>query len=95
MRFAVRVKPNAKRDAVGGEWDGVLGKALIVAVKAPAVDGKANAAVVKVLARALGLRSRNLLVVQGDRSRDKLVEVSGAALDVYKVAALRNVKDCA
>jgi uncharacterized protein (TIGR00251 family) len=72
MRFAIRVKPGAKRDAVGGEFNG----ALVVAVRAPAVDGKANAAVRTVLARALGVRARDVLVVQGERGRDKLVELA-------------------
>ncbi|NUT51213.1 MAG: DUF167 domain-containing protein, partial [Saccharothrix sp.] len=51
FRFAIRVKPGAKREAVGGRWgDG----ALVVAVAAPAVEGKANEAVRKALARAFG-----------------------------------------
>jgi uncharacterized protein (TIGR00251 family) len=72
MRFAVRVKPGAKRDAVGGERAG----ALLVSVRAPAVEGKANEAVRKVLAGALGVRSRDLLVVQGERGRDKVIELA-------------------
>lgn len=75
MRFAIRVKPGAKRDAVGGTWDGALGRALVVAVRAPAVEGRANEAVRRVLAGALGVRARDLVVVQGERGRDKLVEL--------------------
>ena len=77
IRFAVRVKPGAKRDAVGGDHGG----ALIVAVKAPALEGKANEAVRKLLAKALGVRSRDVFVVAGERARDKLVEVEGAPED--------------
>ncbi|MDQ0382315.1 DUF167 domain-containing protein [Amycolatopsis thermophila] len=76
MRFAVRVKPGAKRDAVGGSWDGPLGTALVVRVRAPAVEGKANEAVREVLAPALGVRARDLVVVQGERGRDKLIELT-------------------
>jgi hypothetical protein len=72
MRFAVRVKPGAKRDAVGGDRAG----ALLVSVKAPAVEGKANEAVRKVLAGALGVRSRDLVVVRGEHSRDKVIELA-------------------
>ncbi|MEU6646138.1 DUF167 domain-containing protein [Saccharomonospora sp. NPDC046836] len=75
MRFAVRVKPGAKRDAVGGRWDGALGAALVVSVRAPAVEGKANEAVCRVLAGALAVRARDLVVVRGQRSRDKLIEL--------------------
>lgn len=72
MRFSVRVKPNAKRDAVGGDYAG----ALIVAVRAPAVEGRANEAVRKVLAAELGVRARDVLVVQGERGRDKVIELA-------------------
>jgi uncharacterized protein (TIGR00251 family) len=75
LRFAIRVKPGAKRDAVGGIWDGALGEALVVSVRAPAVDGKANEAVCRVLAEALSVRARDLTVVKGHRARDKLVEL--------------------
>ncbi|ASR39579.1 hypothetical protein BAY61_23240 [Prauserella marina] len=75
MRFAVRVKPGAKREAVGGQWSGSLGDALIVAVPAPAVDGKANEALCKALAAAFGVRARDVVVVRGQRSRDKVVEL--------------------
>ncbi|TNC22661.1 DUF167 domain-containing protein [Amycolatopsis alkalitolerans] len=86
MRFAVRVKPGAKRDFVGGEHAG----ALIVSVKAPAVEGKANEAVRKVLAKALGVRSRDVVVVQGERGRDKVIELDGAPAGLETVlSALR------
>jgi uncharacterized protein len=74
LRFAVRVKPGARRDAVGGRW---AGDALIVAVSAPAVQGKANEAVRRALATAFGVRRRDVAIVTGDRARDKVVEVAG------------------
>jgi hypothetical protein len=48
---------------------------LIVAVSAPAVDGRANEAVRRALAEAFGVRARDVVIVRGERSRDKLVEV--------------------
>jgi uncharacterized protein (TIGR00251 family) len=78
FRFAVRVKPAARRGAVGGRRDGVGGSALIVAVAAPAVDGKANEAVRRALAGAFGVRPRDVRIVSGERSRDKLVELNPA-----------------
>jgi uncharacterized protein len=75
-RFAVRVKPGARRTEVGGCWDGRLGPALLVTVTAPAVDGRANDAVCRALAEVLDLPRRDIVVVAGGRSRDKLVAVA-------------------
>jgi hypothetical protein len=77
-RFAVRVKPGARRTRVGGRWAGRLGPALVVAVTEPAVDGRANAAVCRALADALGVSTGQVAVVHGVRGRDKLVAVSSA-----------------
>ncbi|WP_197322051.1 DUF167 domain-containing protein [Saccharomonospora sp. NB11] len=90
MRFAVRVKAGAKRDVVGGRWNGTLGEALVVSVRAPAVDGKANAAVCTVLARAFGVRARDVTVVKGQRSRDKLVEVPDGDGTADRLAELKD-----
>ncbi|MCG8914630.1 DUF167 domain-containing protein [Actinokineospora sp. PR83] len=77
MRFAVRVRPGARRAAVGGR----RGDALVVAVAAPAVAGKANEAVCRALAAAFGVRPRNVLIISGDRARDKVVELDPAPPD--------------
>jgi|SRR5882762_1589302 len=81
-RFPIRVRPAAHRPAVGGHWDGKLGPALIVAVTAPAVDGKANEAVRRALADALGIHRRQITIVTGTRSRDKLVAVADPPTDL-------------
>ena len=75
MRFAVRVKPGVRREAVGGMWGT---GALVVAVAAPAVEGKANEAVRKALAGAFGIRRQDVVIVSGERSRDKIVELPDA-----------------
>jgi uncharacterized protein len=74
----VRVRPGARRTAVGGRWDGPGGPALLVAVTAPAVDGKANSAVVEALAAAFGVRRSRLVIVSGQRGRDKIVDLDPA-----------------
>jgi uncharacterized protein (TIGR00251 family) len=74
LRFAVRVKPGARREAVGGRW---AEDALIVAVAAPAVEGKANEAVRRALATAFGVRRQDVEIITGERGRDKVVEVTG------------------
>jgi uncharacterized protein len=68
------VKPAARRVAVGGRW---AGDALLVAVAAPAVEGKANEAVRRALATAFGVRPRDVTIVTGERGRDKVVEIAG------------------
>ncbi|MFI9817128.1 DUF167 domain-containing protein [Saccharothrix variisporea] len=78
FRFGVRVKPGAKRDAVGGRWGE---RALVVAVAAPAVEGKANEAVRRALAAAFGVRRQDVRVVHGERGRDKVVELEPAPGD--------------
>ena len=79
MRFWIRVTPNSKRPGVGGTWDGPAGPALRVNVAAPAVDGKANKAVLAALAAALELRRGQIDIVQGDTSRTKLIEVPASS----------------
>lgn len=75
VRIAIRVKPGAKRNAVGGSH----GTALVVSVAARPVDGKANEAVVRALASAFGVRRRDITLVTGLTSRDKIVDINGVA----------------
>jgi uncharacterized protein len=77
MRISVRVRPGARRDKVGGSWAGPRGPALVVAVRARAVEGAANAAVVAALAAAFGLRRGDVEIVAGARGRDKIVALRG------------------
>jgi uncharacterized protein len=74
-RVAVRVKPGARRTAVGGRYDGPHGPALIIAVTAPAVDGKATEAARRALAEALGVKPAAVTLRVGATSRDKVFEV--------------------
>src|SRR5690349_10131177 len=73
----VRVRPGAGRTSVGGRYEGPHGPALIVAVGAPAVDGKATEAVRTALADALGVKPRDVELKVGATSRDKIFTVAG------------------
>jgi uncharacterized protein (TIGR00251 family) len=75
LLIEIRVRPNASRNKVGGTVGNPA--RLIVAVQAPAVDGKANDAVLKELAKAFNLRSRDFTIVFGELGRDKRVVVTG------------------
>jgi len=72
-RLRVRVTPRARRDEVVGWQGGVLR----VRVSAPPLEGKANAAVAKLLAKTLGVPSRDIAIARGERSREKQVVVDG------------------
>jgi uncharacterized protein len=92
LTIAVRVRPGASRTRVGGRYDGPYGPALLVAVTAPPVDGRATEAVVRAVAQALGLRTRDVALRTGTTSRDKLLAVADPPDDLpARVAALRDV----
>jgi uncharacterized protein YggU (UPF0235/DUF167 family) len=76
---------------VGGRYDGPHGPALVIAVGAPAVDGKATEAVRRALAEALGVRPGDVALRLGATSRDKVFTVSGAGDGILaRLAALRD-----
>jgi len=79
LLIEVRVRPNASRNKVGGTAGDP--PRLVVAVQAPAVDGKANTAVIKELAAAFGLRARDFTIVHGELSRDKRLVISRATAE--------------
>ena len=94
MTVAVRVRPRASRSAVGGSYDGTYGPALVVAVREPAVDGRATQAVLAAVARALGLGQAQVLLRTGDRSRDKLLTIVDPPAGLLeRVTALRDGAD--
>ena len=74
-RLRVRLTPRAAHDEIAGWQGGVLR----VRVTAPPVDGRANAALERLLAEALGLPKRAVRVVSGTRVREKTVAIEGAA----------------
>jgi len=73
MKRPVLVRPRSSRTAVGGTHDGLL----VVRVRQPATDGRANRAVAEALATALGVARGDVRIAGGAASRRKLVEVDG------------------
>jgi len=71
--LTVRVTPSAARDSI----DGWYGHALRVRVSAPAEKGKANAALIRLLAERLEIETRRIRIVRGVSTRNKLVEIEG------------------
>ncbi|MCA1946315.1 MAG: DUF167 domain-containing protein [Desulfovibrio sp.] len=70
-RLRVWVQPGAKSEGPAGEYQGCLK----LKVAAPAVDNKANAALVKLVARALGCRASSVQVESGQTSRKKALRI--------------------
>jgi len=67
----VRVQPKSSRNQVGGFQDGTLR----VRVTAAPTEGQANAAVIALLAKTLGVSKSRLEIIRGYSSRDKVVSV--------------------
>jgi uncharacterized protein (TIGR00251 family) len=72
-RITVRLTPRASREEIAGERDG----ALVVRVTAPPVDGAANEALVRLMAKTAGVPKGAVTIVSGTTSRTKVVEVVG------------------
>ncbi len=77
VRLTIQVQPRAKKT----EWAGTHGGALRLRVAAPPVGGKANKALVEFVAETLGVPRRAVTIVQGQKVRRKVLNVSGLTLD--------------
>ncbi|NBB52138.1 DUF167 domain-containing protein [Rhizobium sp. CRIBSB] len=77
-RLAVRLTPGASVDRIDG-WDiDVDGRPVLKArVRARPVEGEANGALIRLLARALGVSRSSVTLVRGGQSRVKMIEVAG------------------
>ncbi len=85
LRVALRVQPGASRTKIDGPEtldDGAC--VLKVHVSAPPEGGKANAAVIKLLAKAWKLPKRDLTVVSGQTGRRKTLLVTGDAAELER-----------
>ena len=69
LRF--HIVPNAKVDGLMGEH----GAAIKIKIRAPAVEGKANAALRSFLAKELRISERHILLERGEKSREKLIRI--------------------
>ena len=86
IRIALKVVPGSTREGIAG-W---LGDALKVRVRAPAEAGRANAAVARVVAEALGLPADSVRITSGTSSPKKTLEIDGLDLETLRarIAAL-------
>lgn len=70
MKIQVKVKPNSKTEEISQEGD-----SFIVKVKEPPKEGKANQAVIKLLAEHFGVPRSHVRILSGFKSKNKVIEV--------------------
>ena len=75
--LAIRVQPRASRNEVAG----LVGDTLKIRLTAPPVEGEANEACLAFLAKLLDLSPSHLAIIQGERSRNKVVRIIGLSQD--------------
>jgi len=79
LRLMVRLTPKAGRDALGGIREIEPGEPLLMArVAAPPLEGQANAALIKLVAKAVGVPKSAVVIAAGATSRIKELEITGA-----------------
>lgn len=71
--LSIRVRPNSSREGIGE----VVNEALTIRLNAPAVEGRANEALIRFLSRRLDVAKSKVTIVQGETGRNKLVAVQG------------------
>lgn len=71
--FAVKVHPRARKNAITGE----VGDALKLALTAPPLEGRANAACIEFLANILEVPRASVTIAAGHNSRNKVIRIAG------------------
>ena len=83
LRF--HIVPNAKENKVVGEH----GAGIKIKLRAPATEGKANAALRSFLAEELKLPERDIVLERGQKSRDKIIRIDGFSEEEMRACLLR------
>ncbi len=71
MKIFIKAKPSAEEEKV----EKISDNNFIVSVKEPPVQGRANAAIIKVLAEHLGINKNQLEIISGYTNREKIIEI--------------------
>jgi uncharacterized protein (TIGR00251 family) len=87
VRVWVKAVPRSSRDQIAG----VLGDRLKVRVSAPAEDGRANKAVCATIAKALGIKARQVTIESGHTSPEKIVRIEGVSVEDVRARFKRSV----
>ena len=84
--LSVRVQPRASRNEVAG----LVGETLKIRLTAPPVDGEANEACLDFLAKLLDLSPSRLAIIQGERSRTKVIRIAGLTQEEVATRLAKN-----
>lgn len=75
-KLSIKLTPNAKKNEITDDTIDMFGmRCLKVKVSQPPEDGKANAALIELLAEYLGTKKGKIKIIQGPTSRNKIVEI--------------------
>ncbi|MEO8572688.1 MAG: DUF167 domain-containing protein [Pyrinomonadaceae bacterium] len=77
VTFGVHVIPRSSRSQIAGEYEG----ALKVKLSAPPVDGAANAELIKLFAKKLGVPKSAVMIERGETSRTKRLRIDGVTAE--------------
>ncbi len=80
LTLSIIVSPNAKRNAIGGEYNGRLK----IFLMSPPVDGKANKALIRFLSDLFKCSKSSITIVRGELQREKDVSLSSVSLEDVK-----------
>ena len=81
VTLTLRIQPGASKSGSAGVYGE---KALKLRIAAPAVEGKANRACIKVLAGMFGVPPSAVTILRGEASRDKLIRIEGVSEPRYQ-----------
>ncbi len=73
IRINIKVEPRSSKSGIVGPY----GDALKVKLTSPPVEGKANKELVEVLAKAFGIRKKDVEIISGQASKNKTVKLTG------------------
>jgi uncharacterized protein (TIGR00251 family) len=82
VTLAVRVQPGAKKTAIAGVYGAGDAAQLKIAVHSPAIEGRANKALIEFLAELFSVPKSSVEVISGELSRSKVILLRGLTLDV-------------
>jgi uncharacterized protein (TIGR00251 family) len=84
--LTIRASPKASRNALLGVMETPEGPALKVAVTAPPDKGKANAALIDLMAKTFGVSKSSITLVAGETDRRKILRIGGNADELKTIA---------